>query len=316
MTLLTIRTDPPSAAVPASPMRLAWLRFGDNRLGIAGLVGLTILAMLCYGTLPWTLTHYNQQNLHNVLQSPDAAHWMGTDRLGRDLFCRFLLGGAISLFIGLASAAIAVSIGVVVGLVAGYTGGRTDAFLMRSVDVLYGLPNILLVILLRVALLGRVGGWLGAAGVRQPQTFAGLLVLLVGIGAVSWLTMARVVRSGVMSLRDQPFVEAARAMGLGPMRIMFRHILPNLVSSVVVYATLTVPGAILSESFLSFLGLGVQPPLPTWGNLASAGVGDINPIHTHWWLIFWPCAGLGMGLLCLNFVGDALRDALDPRTRP
>ncbi len=314
MTAITVETVAQYRS-PASPMRLAGRRFFSNRLGVAGLVGIVLLALACYGSLPWTLYNYNQQNLRDVIQAPSAAHWMGTDRLGRDLFSRFLLGGAISLFIGLASATIAVVIGVGVGLVSGYVGGRTDALLMRSVDVLYGLPNILLVILLRVALLSRVSGWLGATGVGQPQTFAGLLVLLVGIGAVSWLTMARVVRSGVMSLRDQPYVEAARGMGLGPLRIMLRHILPNLVSSVVVYATLTVPGAILSESFLSFLGLGVQPPLPTWGNLASAGVGDINPIHTHWWLIFWPCAGLGIGLLCLNFVGDALRDALDPRTR-
>ena len=313
MTLLTLKPGMRTAGL--SPITLARRRFYKNHLGMAGLIGLSIIALCCYATLPWTLANYNRQNLHHVLLAPGAAHWMGTDRLGRDMLCRFLLGGAISLFIGIASAAIAVIIGVAVGLIAGYTGGRTDAFLMRSVDVLYGLPNILLVILLRVALLGRVSGWLGAAGVRQPTTIAGLLMLLVGIGGVSWLTMARVVRSGVMSLRDQPFVEAARAMGIQPARIMLRHILPNLVSSVVVYATLTVPGAILSESFLSFLGLGVQPPLPTWGNLASSGVGDINPIHTHWWLIFWPCAGLGAGLLCLNFVGDALRDALDPRTR-
>ena len=176
--------------------------------------------------------------------------------------------------IGLASAAISVVIGVGVGVVAGYTGGRVDAVLMRAVDVLYGLPYILLVILLRVA---------------------------------------RVIRGQVMALRDRPFVEAARALGLSPARVIWKHILPNVAGPIVVYATLTVPSAILAESFLSFLGLGVQPPVPTWGNLASAGVAAINPIHIRWWLIFWPCAGLTVGLLSLNFLGDGLRDALDPR---
>jgi ABC-type dipeptide/oligopeptide/nickel transport system permease subunit len=244
--------------------------------------------------------------------------WMGTDVLGRDLLSRFLLGGAISLSIGIASAAIAILIGTTVGIIAGYTGGKTDAFLMRVVDVLYGLPYILLVILMRVALVPYfaafvswiAGSWMTSAAVNQA---ANVLVLLVGIGSVSWLTLARVVRGQVMSLRDLPFVEAARALGLSRRRILLRHILPNLVGTIVVYGTLTVPAAILSESFLSFLGLGIQEPLPSWGNLASFGVDALNPIHLRWWLIAWPCAGLSIALLCLNFLGDGVRDALDPR---
>jgi len=237
---------------------------------------------------------------------------MGTDALGRDLLVRMLLGGAISLVIGLSAAAIALVIGLTVGITAGYAGGRIDALLMRTVDVLYGLPYLLLVILLRVALVDRMAGVLGRVGAPQPETLANLLVLLVGIGAVSWLTMARVIRSQVMSLRDQPFVEAARAMGARPLRIMFRHIMPNLVGTILVYATLSIPNAILAESTLSFLGLGVQPPLPTWGSLASDGIAVINPIYIYWWLITWPCVILTLALVCLNFVGDGLRDAVDP----
>ncbi len=296
-----------------SPWRRAARRFGHNRAAMAGLLVLAVLVVICYGTLPWTLGCYARQNLHDTLRAPTAAHLMGTDRLGRDLFSRWLLGGAISMGIGLASAAISVVIGVGVGVVAGYSGGRVDAVLMRAVDVLYGLPYILLVILLRVALVGRMTGTLAWMGVPHPREVAGIGVLLIGIGSVSWLTMARVIRGQVMSLRNRPFVEAARALGLSPGRVIAKHILPNVVGPIVVYATLTVPAAILAESFLSFLGLGVQPPVPTWGNLASAGVAAINPIHIRWWLIFWPCAGLTVGLLSLNFIGDGLRDALDPQ---
>ncbi len=313
MTLLPVQSTASRQPPAISPLRLAVRRFQTNRLAMLGLIGLLLVAALCYGSLPWTMYLYNQQHLSAALTPPNWQHWMGTDRLGRDLTVRFLLGGAISLAIGLAAAAIAVLLGVGVGLIAGYAGGRIDAVLMRIVDVLYGLPYLLLVILLRVAMLQRVTGWLAAVQVPQPQTLSGVLVLLVGIGSVSWLTMARVVRAQVMSLRGQPFVEAARAMGIPPGRIMTRHLLPNLIGTVVVYGTLAVPSAILAESFLSFLGLGVRPPLPTWGNLAAAGVEAINPIHTQWWLIFWPCAGLTLGLLFLNFIGDGLHDALDPR---
>ncbi|MGC8623944.1 MAG: ABC transporter permease [Phycisphaerae bacterium] len=299
---------------PRSPLRMAVDRFIANRLAVVGMAGLGLFILACYGTLPWTIHSFNQQNLGAALQPPSGQHWMGTDALGRDLLSRFLLGGAISLLIGVFSAIVAVGIGLTVGLISGYVGGRLDALLMRAVDVLYGLPYILLVILLRVALVGRVSHFLAAAGLPQAQGLAGIIVLLVGIGGVSWLTMARVIRSQTMSLVNQPYVEAARATGAGPMRILLRHILPNLIGSVAVYAALTVPSAILAESFLSFLGLGVQPPIPTWGNLAASGVQAINPIHTQWWLITWPCVGLTLALLCLNFLGDALRDALDVRT--
>jgi oligopeptide transport system permease protein len=299
-----------------SPWRLARRRFLRNKLAVIGTVILAALILACFLTLPWTKNHYaDQMGLQHVKEPPSQQFWMGTDALGRNLLARFLMGGALSLSIGIASALIAIVIGTSVGVIAGYMGGRIDAFLMRVVDVMYGLPYILLVILMRVALVAPFKGFLVRGGIdgSAAEQVANVLVLLVGIGAVSWLTMARVVRGQVMSLRDQPFVEAARAMGLSRSRILRKHILPNLVGIIVVYGALTVPNAILSESFLSFLGLGIQQPLPSWGNLASEGIDALNPIHIRWWLIAWPCVGLSVALLCLNFVGDGVRDALDPR---
>ncbi len=292
-----------------SPYRRSVARFFKSPGAVLALVGTLIFVGLCFGTLPWTISRYNIQHLDQVFQSPSWQHWMGTDKLGRDLLIRFLLGGAISLSIGLSSAVIALTIGTVVGVISGYAGGRVDALLMRIVDVLYGLPYLLLVILLRVAVVHRVSHWLSLLGIPQADGLSNVVVLLVGIGSVSWLNMARVIRSQVMALKARPFVDAARALGLGPWRIGLRHILPNIMGTVAVYATLTVPAAILAESTLSFLGLGVERPLPTWGTLASAAVAEINPVESHWWIIFWPCFGLTASLICLNFLGEALRDA-------
>ena len=285
---------------------------------------------------------------------------LGTDVLGRSLFVRVLTGGGISLGIGLAAAIISVFIGTLYGAMAGYIGGRVDGVLMRIVDVLYGLPYVLLVVLMAVAadagmermMMGRVKT---AVGQQQAyfqaeiekfpverrrdiqlkkqieedakqkfrvdevgggsRTMLNVLTLLVAIGGVSWLTMARVIRGQVLSLKNQPFIEAARAMGLSPLRVFFRHLLPNLVGPIVVYATLTVPQAILQESFLSFLGIGVKPPLPSWGNLAAEGLGELNPYQSHWWLLVFPCVLLAMTLLAMNLVGEGLREALDPKSR-
>ncbi len=304
----TVATTP-LPSIHRSPYRQSMRRFSRSTSAIVGLIGTLLFVTFCFGSLPWTIAAYNSQHLHQVLQAPSWAHWMGTDKLGRDLMVRFLLGGAISLSIGLSAAAITLTIGTAIGVISGYAGGRIDAVLMRAVDVLYGLPYLLLVILLRVAVVGRVAGWLSSVGLPQSNGFANVLVLLVGIGAVSWLNMARVIRAQVMSLKTRPFIDAARALGLGPWRIGLRHILPNIMGTIAVYATLAVPGAILAESTLSFLGLGVQRPLPTWGTLASNAVADINPVSSHWWIIFWPCFGLAASLICLNFLGDGLRDA-------
>jgi len=239
---------------------------------------------------------------------------LGTDALGRSLLVRCLTGGGISLTVGLSAALISVVIGTAYGTVAAYAGGRVDAVLMRIVDVLYGLPYILLVVLFAVAidaLVDRLGRDLSPAALNV----IGVGTLLFAIGSVSWLTMARVVRGQVLSLRNQPFMEAARVMGVPWRRQFLRHLLPNLAGPIIVYATLTVPQTILQESFLSFLGIGVRPPLPSWGNLAADGLSELNAYDSRWWLLVFPSVLLALTLLALNFVGEGLREALDPKRK-
>lgn len=257
----------------------------------------------------------------------------GTDKLGRSVFARCLAGGGISLTIGLAASLLSVLIGTTYGMIAGYFGGRTDAILMRIVDILYGLPYILLVVLLAVAMDGvieNIDQRVFEAQQDQSSTAVptalleflqrnksalNILTLLVAIGGVSWLTMARVIRGQVLSLKEQPFLEASRAIGVPLRRQFTHHLLPNLMGPIIVYATLTVPQAILSESFLSFLGIGVKEPLPSWGNLASDGLSELNIVRARWWLLLWPCLFVGLTLLALNFVGEGMREAYDPRRR-
>lgn len=282
---------------------------GSGRVVVGGGILLVVLGM-CLVSMPWTTDdsgnsdlYFDQQNTSLSFETPNTAIlWQsfGTDMLGRSLLGRCLLGGGLSLAIGVAAALIALVLGTAVGLVAGYMGGRVDAALMRLVDILYGLPYVLMVILLKLAM--------GRMKLADP------VVIFAAIGLVSWLTMARVVRGQVLSLRSQPFIEAARALGVPRWRIFLRHLLPNLVGPIIVYATLTVPQAILQESFLSFLGIGVNEPLPTWGKLASDGLlVALNPVDSKWWLLLFPCLLLGVTLLALNFLGDGLRDVFDPR---
>jgi len=298
---------------------------------LVGGVALVLIVLACLATLPWTLQsdsslYYNGQNSAQTRVVPSASPplWFGTDALGRSLLGRCLLGGTISLAVGAAAAAISVILGVSIGLLAGYRGGWLDALLMRSVDVLYGLPYILLVILFKIGLEKRLVKLFVKLQPRdpihkQPAWFdetraANITVLFLAIGLVSWLTMARVVRGQVLSLRAQPFIEACRAAGLTQWRIFTRHLLPNLIGPVMVYATLTIPQAILQESFLSFLGIGIQAPMPTWGSLASEGpVPALNTVNSLWWMLLFPCTLLAVTLLSLNFVGDGLRDIFDPK---
>jgi ABC-type dipeptide/oligopeptide/nickel transport system permease subunit len=210
-------------------------------------------------------------------------------------------------------AAVSLVIGVFWGAVAGYAGGRTDSVMMRAVDVLYSLPSIIFVIVLLTTMEGVLKRWLAALGGNYPGGATRLVLLVVGLGAVSWLTMARIVRGQVLSLRQRPFVEASRALGAGPVRILARHIIPNTLGVVIVYLTLTVPAIILYESFLSYLGLGIQPPMASWGSLIAEGADQINPIRVYWWLLAFPAAFLVTTLLALNFIGDGLRDAWDMR---
>lgn len=406
----------------------------DNPLtrSVPGLVGIGFLVMMvlaCVTTLPWTLgasgagagavPRYNEGDARagrlppfwwpadgeqaarlDAIEAESGSrprYLLGTDVLGRSMLTRSLTGGGISLGIGIAAAMISVLIGTLYGALSGYLGGKTDAVLMRIVDVLYGLPYILLVVLLAVASEAVIdkqiaqdgprsrwtervlregivpegvsrNDWLAeppaasdrlldvlaerlqadadrpavsaervaavisggaprgeviaaaAYEVRPPRelTETQRLLLDVGtllfaIGGVSWLTMARVIRGQVLSLKNQQFVEAARATGASATRLFVRHLLPNLLGPIIVYATLTVPQAILQESFLSFLGIGVKPPLPSWGNLAAEGLGELNTYRSNWWLLLSPCVLLGLSLLALNFVGEGLREAFDPK---
>ncbi|GIX22624.1 MAG: peptide ABC transporter permease [Gammaproteobacteria bacterium] len=273
--------------------RDAWRRLRRHRPAMAALVYLAVLgaaALLAPHLAPYA---YDAQDLALGATPPSAAHWFGTDVFGRDLFTRVLYGARVSLLVGLVATAVALCIGVLWGTVAGYLGGRVDAVMMRIVDILYGLPFILFVILLLVVF-GRH-----------------LVLLFLAIGAVEWLTMARIVRAQVMSLRHQEFVLAARSMGFSTPRILFRHIVPNTWGPVIVYTTLTIPNVILLESFLSFLGLGVQPPAASWGLLISHGV---ESMEAYPWLLLFPALALFTTLLALNTLGDGLRDALDPKT--
>jgi oligopeptide transport system permease protein len=280
----------------ASFWRDAWRRLRKNKLALFGLTVVVVLSALCFAE-PLLCRYgigftYEQQNLALGPVPPSRVHWLGTDPLGRDLLARLLYGGRISLMVGLLGTAVSLTIGVVYGAVSGFVGGNTDAVLMRSVDILYALPFTIFVILLMV--------------------FFGqdIRLLFVAIGAIQWLTMARIVRGQVMSLKHQEFIEAARALGLKRRRILMRHIVPNLLGPIIVYATLTVPEVILLESFLSFLGLGVQPPQSSWGVLIKEGA---EMMEEYPWLLTYPAAVMALTLFSLNFLGDGFRDALDVR---
>ena len=270
----------------------AWLRLKKNRAAVTGGVVLTVMVVLAILT-PWIAPYaYEAQNLDLGATPPSAAHWLGTDIFGRDLLTQILFGGRISLAVGFIATAVALVIGVTWGAVAGYVGGRIDSVMMRFVDILYALPFMIFIILLMVVF-GR-----------------NILLLFLAIGAVEWLTMARIMRTQVQSLRQQEFVEAAVSLGLPPSAIIFKHIIPNALGPIIVYTTLTIPSVMLLEAFLSFLGLGIQPPQTSWGLLISYGA---ETMEEYPWLLIFPGLALTITLFSLNFLGDGLRDALDVR---
>lgn len=283
----------PESSDHHSLWRDAFARLGCNRPAMAGLAILLSMVAVAFLT-PWIAPYsYADQNLELGAAPPSPEHWLGTDLFGRDLLTRILYGSRVSLAVGALATAVALTIGVLWGTLAGYLGGRLDAWMMRTVDILYALPFTIFIILLTVVF-GR-----------------SLLLLFLAIGCVEWLTMARIVRGQVRGVRRTAYVEAAITLGLSPWRIMTAHVIPNVIGPIIVCATLTIPNVILLESFLSFLGLGVQPPESSWGVLIAYGV---ETMEEYPWLLYWPVAVLTATLLSLNFLGDGLRDALDPRS--
>ena len=270
----------------------AWRRLLANKAAVAGGIILLILIFLAIFA-PWIAPHsYSYQNLELGAQPPSGNFLLGTDTLGRDLFSRILYGARVSLMVGFVATGVALVIGVSWGIIAGYFGGRIDSVMMRIVDVLYGLPFIIFIILLMV-IFGR-----------------NIWLLFAAIGAVEWLTMARIVRGQVLTIKNQEYVLAAQAMGVTNIQMFRKHIFPNILGPIAVYATLTIPQVMLLEAFLSFLGLGIQPPMSSWGTLIRYGV---ESMEEYSWLLIYPGLTFTITLFALNFFGDGLRDALDPK---
>ena len=274
----------------------ARLRFMRNKAALISLCLLSFIALACIAG-PWLLPHAFDSADWDAMSIPPGwknAHFWGTDDAGRDLLVRCLIGGRVSLTVGLLATMASVSIGIVWGATAGFIGGKVDTLMMRIVDMMYAIPYLLIAILL-VTILGRE-----------------FYLVVLTITAFSWMDMARVVRGQTLSLRSMEYVEAARAMGVSTTRIIFRHIVPNLLGVVVIYTTVTVPGVILTESVLSFLGLGIQEPMTSWGVLIQDGAKamEVTP-----WILLFPAGLLSVTLYCFNFIGDGLRDALDPKER-
>lgn len=270
----------------------AWYRLSRNKLALLSGFYLLIICSACFLAPLFSSHSYEVQNLSLGAVAPNGEHWLGTDYLGRDMLSRIFYGGRISFLVGFLATFVSIVVGVVYGAVSGYLGGRIDRFMMRVVEILYAMPYIIFVILL-VLFFGRQ-----------------LWLIFVAIGLVQWLTMARIIRGQVLLLKEQQFVLASRALGQSHVKILTKHILPNLFGTIIVYATLTVPSVMLQESFLSFLGLGVQPPMTSWGDLINNGV---SMMEESPWLLIFPSLFFAMTLFSLNFFGDGLRDAFDPR---
>ena len=304
-------------------------RLARNRAAAVSLFALFLIIGACIilPAIPGLIRDPDLQNLPGKNLSPSGDHWFGTDHLGRDILSRVLSGGRISIAVGLITTLVSVTIGVCWGALSGYAGGKTDALMMRLVDILYALPFLIVVILLgktiepvTAELTRIVVGWISPPGSSsaainkttawvEPMTT--LVPLFIAIGALSWLTVSRIVRAQVQSVAKQEFIEAARSLGLGHFRILFRHILPNTLGPIIVYTTLTIPGVMLFEATLSFLGLGVKPPYSSWGILIDEGA---NRMLSNPWLLFFPTLFFATTLFSLNFLGDGLRDALDPKS--
>jgi oligopeptide transport system permease protein len=291
----------PAAVVGRSLWNDAWRRLRKNRMAVVCGVIFIVIALACaFGPIiaGWFGLDGTTIDTMKGALPPSSEHWLGTDVLGRDMLVRVMEGGRIAIIVAITATSVAVVIGVSYGAIAGYAGGRTDYVMMRFVDVLYGFPTIVFIIVIQSTLLAK----------HKDN----LIVLFALIGAISWLSMARIVRGQVMTLRHREFVDAARVIGAPPRQILFKHVVPNVLGPVIVYATLSMPFVMLTEAFLSFIGLGVQAPKASWGTLVTEGS---SQIVVYPWLLYGPGLVMGITIFALNFFGDGLRDALDPSTR-
>jgi ABC-type dipeptide/oligopeptide/nickel transport system permease subunit len=306
----------PAPARSAGPWHLAWRQLAQSRLALFGLAVLAILLLVAAFAELVAPYSYAAQNVSIARQGPSAAHWLGTDELGRDMLSRLIYGARVSLAVAIVAQLVIVLIGVPVGAAAGYFGGWVDTLLSRTVDVLYSFPDLLLIIIvvtsLRAALRAEAGGLLGLLA-SLDSAMAGMLGIFLSLGLVSWLTVARLVRGQVLSLKEREFIEAARASGATTGRLVIRHLLPNALPAIVVAATLGIPRVILIEAALSFIGIGVQPPTPSWGAMILAGSNAARGGNPH--LILGPAGALALTVLACNVVGDALLEAFDPAMR-
>jgi oligopeptide transport system permease protein len=290
----------------------AWRRFKRNKAAVVGLVFIVLITFVAIAAPLVAPYGYEEQNIRAVTQPPSREYPLGTDQLGRDLLSRLIYGARVSLLVGVVVQAIIVVIGVPVGLVAGYFGGKVDTFLMRLVDVLYAKPNLLFIIIIMTFLKAKFQS--NSGGIWVPlkaldASTGGLLGVFIGLGLVSWLTVSRLVRGQVLSLKKKEFIEAARCIGANDRQIIYRHLLPNTLAVIIVATTLGIPAAILAEAGISFIGLGVNPPTPSWGSMISDGVEQLRN-YPH--ILISPAVVLSLTVLSFNFVGDGLRDALDP----
>jgi len=292
----------------------AWARLRRDPKVIASslILGLIVLAAIL-GAFVFPESYRGTSDVQ--FSPPSWKHPFGTDLNGRDVLYHTLAGARISLAVGICGAFVSFLIGTSYGLYAGFKGGKTDALMMRFVDILYAIPRLVFILIA----VSTFDPWLKKTLIHLQLDhligYSKILILILSLGAIEWLTMARIVRGQVLAIKSQPFILAARALGQSPFRIATRHILPNLLGVILIYVTLTIPAVILDEAFLSFLGLGVQAPQASWGTLLAEGAQTINPVKSNWWLLVFPALFMSLTLLALNFLGDGLRDALDPREK-
>lgn len=278
---------------------------------------LLILLVLTLGAIfiPEILPAHYADVSENQFSPPSLQHPFGTDFSGRDLFYQVFSGARVSLLVGLAGAIVALFIGTAYGLISGYAGGKIDTFMMRLVEVFYSIPRVIFILISINTFDNSLKEFLFDTPFESWISHSRIIILILSLGLIEWLTMARIIRGQVLQLKEQQFITASKALGQSHFRILLKHLLPNLSGIIIIYLTLTVPAVILDESFLSFLGLGVQAPQSSWGSLLSIGADAINPIRFAWWLVAFPAIAMSLALLALNFLGDGLRDLLDPRSR-